>query len=89
MTVVPTSTCWCWPNGAVVAPNGVEAAPPNESDELPKSPVLVGWLVVVEPKRPPADDTDGAPNADPAGLKAEPNLKLNIWFPFMLYQEIF
>lgn len=74
MMVVPTGAC-CWPNGVVAAPKGVVVAPPNDSEELPKSPVFVGWLVVV-PKRPPDDDTDGAPNPEPAGLKAEPNLKI-------------
>lgn len=48
--------------------------PPKETEEEPKRPEVVGWLVVV-PKRPLDDVTDGVPNAEPAGLKAEPNLK--------------
>ena len=76
LMVVPTGACCCccWPNGVAAAPKGVDAAPPNEMEDDPKRPEFVGWLVVV-PKRPLDDVTDGVPNAEPAGLNAEPNLK--------------
>ena len=73
LTVVPTGACCCCPKGAAAAPKGVEAAPPNAREGLPKRPELAGWLVVV-PNNPPDDVTEGAPKVDPAGLKAEPNL---------------